>query len=173
MNPLAQIPTLVLPDGSVMTESAAILIHLGLAHPESGLLPADAHRAQMLRGLVYIAANCYAAIGIIDYPERWCSDADEDDRKRINAGTRQRLALPVGRVRRHVSGAALPHAASVSARSIFSRPSCRNGRAHASILQPRVPRSARSLAQDRKRSARRADLRASLAGLNLWKRCIR
>jgi GST-like protein len=92
VNPLCQIPTLLLPDGSVLTESAAILIHLGLAHPESGLLPAEAaRRAQVLRGLVYVAANCYAAIGIIDYPERWCSDADEDTRKRIKAGSTVRL----------------------------------------------------------------------------------
>jgi GST-like protein len=92
VNPLTQIPTLVLPDGAVMTESAAILIHLGLAHPASDLLPADAgRRAQAVRGLVYIAANCYAAIGVIDYPERFCSDAGEDDKKRIKAGTTQRL----------------------------------------------------------------------------------
>ena len=38
VNPLAQIPTLVLDDGSVLTEVAAILIHLGLAHPQSGLV---------------------------------------------------------------------------------------------------------------------------------------
>ena len=92
VNPLTQIPTLVLPDGGVMTESAAILIHLGLAYPDSPLLPADtARRAQALRGLVYIAANCYAAIGVIDYPERWCADADDAMRKRIQAGTRTRL----------------------------------------------------------------------------------
>ena len=92
VSPLLQIPTLELPDGSVMTESAAILIHLGLAHPESGLLPGDAgKRAQAIRGLVYIAANCYAAIGIIDYPERWCADADEATQQRIRAGTRARL----------------------------------------------------------------------------------
>jgi GST-like protein len=89
VNPLAQIPTLVLPDGSVMTESAAILIHLAFSHPESGLLPKDA--SQAIRGLVYIAANCYAAIGVIDYPERYCSDANADVRKRIVAGTRARL----------------------------------------------------------------------------------
>jgi len=92
VNPLAQIPTLLLPDGSVLTESAAILIHLGLAHPASGLLPADAAaRAQTLRGLVYVAANCYAAIGLIDYPERWCAEPDEKTNKRIKTGATQRL----------------------------------------------------------------------------------
>lgn len=92
VNPLAQIPTLVLEDGTVMTESAAILIHLGLVHPASGLLPADASkRASAIRGLVYIVANCYAAIGVIDYPERWCKDADETTRQAIIAGTKARL----------------------------------------------------------------------------------
>ncbi len=92
VNPLAQIPTLVLPDGTVLTESAAILMHLGLAHPDTTLLPVEASaRAQTLRGLVYIAANCYAAIGIIDFPERWCTDADEATSKRIKAGSTQRL----------------------------------------------------------------------------------
>jgi GST-like protein len=92
VNPLGQIPTLVLPDGSVLTESAAILLHLGLQHPASGLLTAEpAQQAQVIRGLVYIAANCYAAIGIIDYPERFCTDVDEPLRERIRAGTRARL----------------------------------------------------------------------------------
>lgn len=92
VNPVAQIPTLVLPDGGVMSESAAILIHLGERFPQSGLLPrAPDPRAQSLRGLVYSAANCYAAIGAIDYPERYCTDADEAIRERIKAGTRVRL----------------------------------------------------------------------------------
>ncbi len=93
-NPLGQIPTLVLPDGSVLSESAAILIHLGELHPESGLLPrAPAQRAQAVRGMVFVAANCYAAISVIDFPERWCSDADHDDavKERIRAGARGRL----------------------------------------------------------------------------------
>jgi GST-like protein len=86
------VPTLVLPDGSVMTESAAILLHLADAHPASGLLPADpSQRAQAIRGLVFIAAQCYAAIGVIDYPERWCADCDEATAARIRAGTRARL----------------------------------------------------------------------------------
>ena len=92
LNPLAQIPTLRLADGSVLTESAAILIHLGIEHPASGLLPADASaRAQVLRGLGFIAANCYAAIGVIDYPERWTTDAGKAAREAVRAGARQRL----------------------------------------------------------------------------------
>jgi GST-like protein len=94
LNPLGQIPTLVLEDGSALSESAAILIHLGSAHPESGLLPREASaRAQAVRGLVFIAANCYAAISVIDFPERWCAGADDDEpvKERIRAGTRARL----------------------------------------------------------------------------------
>jgi GST-like protein len=92
-NPLGQVPTLVLPDGTVLSECAAILIHLGLAHPASGLLPRDAApRARVLRGLVYVAANCYAAIGIIDYPERWTLPADDGaTNDRVRAGARARL----------------------------------------------------------------------------------
>ena len=91
VNPLAQIPTLLLEDGTVMTESAAILISLGLRYPKSGLLPADS--AATLRGLVFIAANCYAAIGIIDYPERFCADCDKATSERIKAGATARLHM--------------------------------------------------------------------------------
>lgn len=92
VNPLGQIPTLVLADGTVLTESAAILIHLGLTAPPGLLLPADASaRARAVRGLVYIAANCYAAISVIDYPERWCEPCDDAMKERIRAGTKARL----------------------------------------------------------------------------------
>lgn len=92
VNPLAQIPTLVLPGGAVLTESAAILIHLGLAHPSAGLLPeAPVARAQAIRGLVYIAANCYAAIGVVDHPERWVAADDETLHELVRSGARTRL----------------------------------------------------------------------------------
>jgi GST-like protein len=92
VNPLQQIPTLVCPDGTVLTESAACLIHLGLAHPRAHLLPRDAaQRAQAIRAMVYIVANCYAAIGIIDYPERWSGTRDKDANEALRAGARKRL----------------------------------------------------------------------------------
>jgi GST-like protein len=91
-NPLAQIPTLVLDDGSVLSESAAILIHLGLTHPESDLLSSDrSRRAQQIRGLVYIAANCYAAIGILDFPDRWFPDPDDAIKKAMRGRGLARL----------------------------------------------------------------------------------
>ncbi|KPC33680.1 putative glutathione S-transferase [Pseudomonas syringae pv. cilantro] len=94
VNPLLQVPTLVLADATVLTESAAILIHLGLEHSRSSLLPGEASaRAQALRGLVYIATNCYAPIGIIDYPERWLPGAGDADAQQaaLEEGARTRL----------------------------------------------------------------------------------
>lgn len=92
VNPLGQIPTLLLPSGDVLTESAAILIYLADAHPTGGLLPRDPlRRAQAVRGLVFIVANCYAAIGVIDYPERWCHDADDAIKERIRSATKLQL----------------------------------------------------------------------------------
>ena len=92
INPLLQIPTLKLPDDSILTESAAILIHLGLAHPKSHLLSTDpSARARQMRGLVFIAANCYAAAGISDYPERWTSATTKPAIEKVRAGARARL----------------------------------------------------------------------------------
>lgn len=92
LNPLKQIPTLELPDGGILTESAAILIHLGLVFPISGLMPREADRRdQAIRGMAYIVSNCYAAVGIIDYPERWLTTADESTRQNLIAGARRRL----------------------------------------------------------------------------------
>ncbi|PRA11450.1 MULTISPECIES: glutathione S-transferase N-terminal domain-containing protein [Pseudomonas] len=89
INPLKQVPTLVTPDGQVLTESAAILIHLGLEFPDSHLL--SDNRAQIIRGLVYIAANCYSAIGIIDYPQRWLGNVNDTVQAQLVTGTRRYL----------------------------------------------------------------------------------
>src|SRR5688572_22796341 len=55
VNPLGQVPTLILPDGRVMTESAAIVLHLHDLNPAAGLAPApgDAERPDFLRWLVF------------------------------------------------------------------------------------------------------------------------
>ena len=62
VNPLRQIPTLVMPDGEVMTESAAILIYLADLYADRGLAPApqDALRRQFLRWMVYVSSSIYS-----------------------------------------------------------------------------------------------------------------
>ena len=69
-NPQAKVPTLVFDDGTVMTESAAILLFFAEKVP--GLIPADAStRAIFLRWMLFIPANIYAMFDIGDEPSRW------------------------------------------------------------------------------------------------------
>ena len=92
VNPLVQIPTIVLPDGTVLTESAAILIHLAMAHPSAALLPeTSASRAQAIRGLIFIAANCYSAVSVVDFPSRWTVASAEPAHKDVRKAARQQL----------------------------------------------------------------------------------
>jgi GST-like protein len=72
VNPLRQVPAVVLPTGEVLTESAAILIHLADLHPQARLAPppSDSKRAQYLRWMVYVSAAIYALVWIIDEPAR-------------------------------------------------------------------------------------------------------
>lgn len=90
LNPLAQVPTLQLPDGTVLTESVAILCWLAEQFPAAALLAgAASQRAAELRWLVYLAANNYAAIGIGDFPERWTTG--EAEQATLKAYARARL----------------------------------------------------------------------------------
>ena len=92
VNPLKQIPTLQLPDGTVLTESAALLMHLGFEFPNSGLLPESPRERDLaLRGLVWIPANCYSCITVIDYPERFTTMTDDAARAAVRAGATDRL----------------------------------------------------------------------------------
>jgi len=73
VNPTAKIPSLALPSGAIISESAAILITLAERHPEAGLLPplgSDA-RAQAIRWLIFVNTEVYPMIEIDDYPMRF------------------------------------------------------------------------------------------------------
>jgi len=61
-NPMRQIPTLVMPDGEVMTESAAILIYLADLDPAATLAPApsDPRRRTLLRWMLYVSSAIYS-----------------------------------------------------------------------------------------------------------------
>ena len=77
MNPRGQIPVLRLPDGSIMTETTAILQHLADAFPEAGMapMPGSSARAQHDRWLSFFQANVYEGILRSGYAERYTSDA--------------------------------------------------------------------------------------------------
>jgi GST-like protein len=72
-NPIGQVPTVIFPDGSVMTESAAIVLHLDEIAPGAGLLPSagDPLRKEALRWLVLFVAALYPTFTYGDHPARW------------------------------------------------------------------------------------------------------
>lgn len=76
INPMGRVPTLVLPDGTVLTESLAILLTIADRHPEAGLLPAPGEkgRAVALRWMALMAGEVYPHVTRYDYPERFSAD---------------------------------------------------------------------------------------------------
>ncbi|HYP62365.1 MAG TPA: glutathione S-transferase N-terminal domain-containing protein, partial [Acidocella sp.] len=75
VNPLGQIPTLVLEDDSIMTESAAITLYLADLTGRDDLVPPPSHpaRGAFLRWLVFIVANIYPTYTYADDPSRFVS----------------------------------------------------------------------------------------------------
>ena len=73
LNPLAQVPVLILPDGTVMTESAAITLHLADVTGSDDLVPAApaAERPAFLRWLIFLVANIYPTFTFADDPSRF------------------------------------------------------------------------------------------------------
>lgn len=76
INPRAEVPTLVMPDGSVMTESAAMMIHLADLHPETGLSPpiGSPQRARFLRWQMFLATTVYMSDLRLFYPHRYTTE---------------------------------------------------------------------------------------------------
>jgi len=64
LNPMGQIPVLLLPEGDVITESAAIVLHAVERFPEANLAPeaCSAARAVFDRWLVFLAVAVYESI---------------------------------------------------------------------------------------------------------------
>jgi GST-like protein len=76
INPMGRIPVLLLPDGTVVTESLAIALVLADRHPEAGLLPGpqEADRAVALRWMAVLAGEFYPHVTRADYPDRFSAD---------------------------------------------------------------------------------------------------
>ena len=88
LNPLGQVPTIVMPDGSIMTETAAFVLWLDGMHPKKLLPPVDdPQRAQALRWLVYFVAAIYPTFTYGDQPTKFVGDAG--DRLRTSSDARR------------------------------------------------------------------------------------
>src|SRR5919205_867696 len=76
VNPLAQVPAVVLDNGQVLTESAAITLYLADVTRRDDLVPPpdSAERAEFLRWLVFLVANVYPTFTYGDEPARFVPD---------------------------------------------------------------------------------------------------
>ncbi|PWS36401.1 glutathione S-transferase family protein [Falsiroseomonas bella] len=77
INPMGRLPTLLLPDGTVLTEHLAILLTIADLHPDAALLPpaGDPARAIALRWMALMASEFYPLVTVWDYPARYTPDA--------------------------------------------------------------------------------------------------
>jgi len=105
LNPLGQVPTLVLPNGAVMTESAAMILHLADLEPSCGLVPSADHpaRATFLRWLVFLVSAVYPTYTYGDVPKRWLAD-DEEAAKKLRASTDDHRKLLMRHLERSIEG---------------------------------------------------------------------
>jgi glutathione S-transferase/GST-like protein len=76
VNPMGQIPALVLPDGTLMTETAAMLAHIVDRHPEAKLAPpaGGAESARFYRWLFFLSSSVYPTVLRFYYSERHSTD---------------------------------------------------------------------------------------------------
>lgn len=93
LNPLGQVPTLILPGGTVMTESAAMILHLNDAAPHANLAPASGslQRARFFELLVRLAAAVYPTFTYGDDPGRWTTDGEGAHKLRTATDARREL----------------------------------------------------------------------------------
>jgi GST-like protein len=90
INPLGQIPTLELPDGTIMSESAAIILHLADQVPKFPLVPSpkSTTRPEFLRWLEFLTSALYPTYTYGDVPVRWVGQPkDKGAGKALRAST--------------------------------------------------------------------------------------
>jgi GST-like protein len=74
LNPLGQVPTVVLPDGRVMTETAAIILYIE-----------PTNDPEFLRWLMFIVCAIYPTFTYGDEPQKWTTSGADELQKSTNA----------------------------------------------------------------------------------------
>jgi len=98
ISPTGRVPVLALPDGTLIFESAAMVIHLALAHPDAGLAPppGTSQHARFLQWMVFLSANVYEAALRSYYSDRYSAQGEAHApaiRERATAEYLDHLAL--------------------------------------------------------------------------------
>ena len=73
-NPLAQVPTAIMPDGKVMTETAAIVLHV---------MPTN--DPELLRWLMFFVCAIYPTFTYGDFPKKWAPSGGNELRETTDA----------------------------------------------------------------------------------------
>lgn len=76
INPMGRLPAMLLPDGTVVTESLACALVIAARHPDARLMPPfdTPLGATVLRWMTVLAAELYPAVTRWDYPARFADD---------------------------------------------------------------------------------------------------
>ena len=87
VNPLGQVPALLLPDGTVLTESLAMLHYLDDLAPQARLIPprGDPERAVFYRWALFLVAAVYPTFTYGDDTSKWV--ANEEGAKQLREST--------------------------------------------------------------------------------------
>ena len=91
ISPLGKVPALILPDGQVLYESAAIMVYLAEQHKVDDLVPPAGHpsRGLFYRSLFYLANTVQNDYKRFYYPERF--SVDPEDAPKIKARSVEHL----------------------------------------------------------------------------------
>lgn len=106
VNPVGQLPAVVTPDGTVLTETAAITLWLAETYGGRGRslapAPGSAHRAAFLRWLAYWVASPYAAFTYLDRSAEFIRDPAA--RSGFEESLRSRLGDLIGVLEQRAAG---------------------------------------------------------------------
>jgi glutathione S-transferase len=94
INPTGKVPALALPDQTVIFESAAMLVHLALEHPQADLAPppGTTRHARFLQWMVFLSANVYEAVLRTYYSARYSARGEQDAEAIRVQGTRDLIS---------------------------------------------------------------------------------
>jgi glutathione S-transferase len=103
LNPKGKVPTLVLDDGDVLTESAAICMLIGDRHPAAALAPAvgDPKRGHYYAWLMHLTNTLQPAMLEFYYPDRHTTSANGTEA--VSAKARETIADVWQRIDQHLA----------------------------------------------------------------------